>query len=117
MTFKRFVNVLEVLALVIAGVFIILLFANEPDSGGGTAGGSPGAAIYQSNCASCHGADGGGGIGPELANGAVVKAFPDETKQVAVVTNGRNGMPSFEGDLSPEEIEQVVEYTRTDLGK
>jgi mono/diheme cytochrome c family protein len=115
MKFKRFVNVIEVLALVIAGVFIILLFANEPDTGG-VAKGSPGAQIYQSNCASCHGADGGGGIGPELANGAVVKAFPDETKQVAVVTNGRNGMPSFKGDLTPEEIEQVVEYTRTDLG-
>jgi mono/diheme cytochrome c family protein len=115
MTFKRFVNAIEILALVLAGVFVVLLFVNEPD-GGGTASGSPGAQIFQANCASCHGADGGGGIGPELANGAVVRAFPDEAKQVAVVTNGRDGMPSFDGDLTGDEIQQVVEYTRTDLG-
>ena len=32
------------------------------------------------------------------------------------MTDGRGGMPSFGGDLSEQEIEQVVEYTRTDLG-
>ena len=65
------------------------------------------------NCAGCHGADGGGNNGPPLNNGLVVANFPDPADQVAVVTNGRGPMPSFGDRLSPEEIEAVVEYTRT----
>ena len=114
MTFQRFVNAVEVVAVLVAGAFVIFLFVNEPDSG--TAGdASPGAAIFASSCASCHGADGGGGIGPQLA-GRVTDVYPDAADEVAVVRDGRSSMPSFEGDLTPEEIEQVVEYTRTGLG-
>ena len=77
---------------------------------------TPGATIYAANCARCHGADGSGGnVGVKLA-GSVVEEFPDVEDQIAVVTDGRGGMPSFGGDLTTEEIEQVVEYTRTDLG-
>ena len=32
--FKRIVNVVEVLAVIAAAVFVLLLFTNEPDSGG-----------------------------------------------------------------------------------
>jgi mono/diheme cytochrome c family protein len=42
--------------------------------------------------------------------------FPNAGDEIAVVTDGRNGMPSFDGRLTTEEIEQVVEYTRTGLG-
>jgi mono/diheme cytochrome c family protein len=114
MTFKKLVNVVEVVALVAAAAFVLALFVNEPDSGGGTA--SPGQAVYEANCARCHGADGGGGVGPQLSDGTVVEEFPDAADEVAVVADGKGGMPSFDGDLSPEEIDQVVEYTRTGLG-
>jgi mono/diheme cytochrome c family protein len=110
--FKRVVNVVEVLALVGAAVFVVLLFANEPGTGG-AASSSPGAAIFSENCARCHGADGGGGIGPQLSGGKVVKAFPNVDAQVQFVTRGRDGMPSFGDTLSPAQIRQVVEYTRT----
>jgi mono/diheme cytochrome c family protein len=115
--FKRFVNVIEVVVAVVAVAFIVMLFANQPDDGGDASGAdaSPGAAIYSESCAGCHGADGGGGVGPQLA-GTVVDSFPDVAEEVAIVTGGRRGMPAFEGRLSPEEIEQVVEYTRTGLG-
>ena len=110
--FKRIVNVIEVLALVAAAVFLVLLFANEPDSGGG-AYSSPGAALFAANCARCHGSDGGGGLGPQLSGGAVAKDLT-ESEEVGVVTKGRSGgMPAFGGDLSPAEIKQVVAYTRT----
>ncbi len=113
---KRVVAAAEVLALLGAAVAVVMLFANEP--GGSSAGPStPGAALFASNCASCHGADGGGGIGPQLSGGAVVRDFPNETDQIAVVTKGRGGMPAFGGQLSPDQIRQVVEYTRTGLGK
>lgn len=118
MTFKRLVNVVEVFALVAAAVFVVALFANESDSGGDTGGGtmSSGQEVFAANCASCHGADGSGGLGPQLSDGKVIEGFPDAADEVAVVTNGRGAMPSFEGRLSPEEIAQVVEYTRTGLG-
>jgi mono/diheme cytochrome c family protein len=114
--FRRFVNLIEIVVAVVALGFVIMLFANQPGDGGGAAtDSSPGASIYSASCANCHGADGGGGIGPALA-GEVVETFPDPADEIDVVTNGRRAMPAFDGSLSAEEIEQVVEYTRTDLG-
>jgi mono/diheme cytochrome c family protein len=46
----------------------------------------------------------------------VVTRFPDPAAQIAVVTDGRRGMPSFATRLSADEIAAVVEYTRTVLG-
>lgn len=115
MGFKRFVNILEVVVGITALAFVIALFANEPGDGEAPATNAPGASIYTANCAGCHGASGEGGVGPALA-GKVVDDFPDAADEIAVVTNGRRGMPSFGDNLTDEEIAQVVEYTRSDLG-
>jgi cytochrome c oxidase subunit 2 len=115
MTFKRVVAAVEIAAALGALVFVIMLFANEPSGGGGAAA-SPGAQIFSANCATCHGANGEGAIGPQLA-GKVVKAFPNVADEIKLVTNGKSAMPAWKGDLSPEQIRQVVEYTRTELGK
>jgi mono/diheme cytochrome c family protein len=109
--FKRIVNVVEVVALIGAAIFVVMLFANEP--GGSHAPESPGAALFSGNCARCHGADGGGGLGPQLSDGKVVEAFPDVADQITFVTRGRGSMPAFGDTLSPAQIRQVVEYTRT----
>jgi mono/diheme cytochrome c family protein len=109
--FKRIVNVVEVLALIGAAVFVVALFANEP--GGTNAPESPGAALFSENCARCHGADGGGGLGPQLSGGEVVEAFPSVEDQITFVTRGRDGMPAFGDTLTAAQIRQVVEYTRT----
>ena len=114
MAFKRFVNVIEVVTLVVALGFVVALFANEP-SGGGAARSGPGYDVYLDNCARCHGQDGEGGVGPKLAGGAVVSAFPDRADQVRLVEDGEGTMPAFKGDLSRAEIEEVVDYTRTGL--
>jgi mono/diheme cytochrome c family protein len=113
MSLKRVVNWVETAAAAAAVVFVIMLFANEGGGGGAT---SPGAQLFAANCASCHGADGGGGLGPRLA-GHVTKKFPDVEDQIAFVKKGKGAMPSFAGDLTDEEIRMVVEFTRTDLGK
>jgi mono/diheme cytochrome c family protein len=110
--FRRFVNALEVLALIGVAVTVVLLFANEPDSAS-TAPTTPGAEIYAASCASCHGADGGGGLGPQLAGGAAKNRFPTVDDQIRFVTNGSGVMPSFGGKLSPAQIRDVVAYTRT----
>ena len=114
MTLRRLVSLVEIVALVAALTFVLLLFVNEPDRGGGSAP-PTGAQIYSANCATCHGATGKGGVGPRLAD-LVVAHYPDEADEITVVAGGRNGMPSFSGRLSPEEIRAVVAYTRTDLG-
>ncbi|MET0627338.1 MAG: cytochrome c [Acidimicrobiia bacterium] len=115
--FRRLVNAFEILVLVAAMVFVVSLFANEPSSPDaatpGASGASSGEALFAANCARCHGSDGGGGIGPELAGGAVVDDFPDAKGEVKVVTNGRGGMPAFGDQLSAAQIAQVVEFTRT----
>jgi mono/diheme cytochrome c family protein len=112
--FAKIVNAAELLTAVGVVVVVIFLFANEPGSVGAS---GPGAQIFQSNCASCHGANGEGGIGPKLAGGAVVTDFPYEQNQIAFVTKGRGGMPAFGGTLSPQQLKQVVDYTRTGLGR
>jgi mono/diheme cytochrome c family protein len=108
---KRIVDVLQVVALAAAAVFVVLLFANEPDSGSAT---SDGHEVFTSNCAGCHGPEGEGGTGPRLA-GEVVVAYPDVDDQVAVVRDGRGTMPSFQDRLTPEQIQAVVDYTREEL--
>jgi mono/diheme cytochrome c family protein len=113
MSFKRFVNAVEVLALTAALATAVLLFANEP--GEDAAASSPGGKIFTANCARCHGADGSGGIGPSLVG--IAKTFPDIEDQIAVVSDGQAGMPAFKASLSDDEIRAVVEYTRTALGK
>lgn len=122
------VTVVEVVTLLAVALFVVMLFANEPDGAGtaavasgadsadgaGADGGGEidGAAVFADRCAVCHGATGEGGVGPTLAGGAVVEAFPDAADQIVVVTEGRNGMPDFGTTLSTEEIDAVVRYTR-----
>jgi mono/diheme cytochrome c family protein len=107
---KRVVDALQVVALVAALVFVLLLFVNEPDR----APASSGKQVFTANCAQCHGPEGEGGVGPRLA-GTVVAEYPDEEDQAAIVRDGRGGMPSFRNRLTPEQIADVVAYTRTGL--
>ncbi|MBI2168915.1 MAG: cytochrome c [Actinobacteria bacterium] len=124
--FKRIVRAVEVVALLLAGVFVVLLFANEPGSKEGDPGAaaSPGqtlpvivdpAALFAQHCSGCHGDEGQGGFGPRLAGGAVKTSYPNEADQVKFVTDGFGPMPAFGERLSEAEIEAVVAYTREEL--
>jgi mono/diheme cytochrome c family protein len=115
-------NVVEALVAVAVIVFVVLLFTNSPTAppaaapaAVAAAGGIDGALIFGERCAGCHGGDGSGGIGPRLAGGRVVAVYPDPADEIAVVTNGRGGMPAFGERLSAAEIAAVVDYTRTVL--
>ena len=112
-TFKKIVNWIEAAAVAGAVFFVVMLFANSGGSGGGAS--SPGAQLFSTNCASCHGADGTGGLGPRLA-GRVTSDFPNIDDQIAFVKKGKGAMPAFAGDLTDAQIRLIVEYTRT-LGK
>lgn len=119
---RRISYIVEAVVAVAVVVMVVLLFTNSPEQPPAApaavveaAGGVDGATVFADNCAGCHGGDGTGGIGPRLAGGRVVAQFPDPADQIAVVTNGRGGMPAWGGKLTDEEIAAVVEYTRTVL--
>jgi len=100
------------------------------------AGNSPvtvGATIYGSaGCAGCHGAAGQGVVGPQLANGEVLRQWPrliDHINWVktggathigqtigGVVVTPANAMPAFQGVLTDAQIADVVCYERVNFG-
>jgi mono/diheme cytochrome c family protein len=108
----RLVPLVSTVAVVVA----LALAAAGCSAGGGEARPTTGKGIYEAFCATCHGVDGQGGVGPELA-GVVAEKYPNIEDQIAVVTDGKGEMPAWRDDLTAEEIHKVVEYTRTGLGQ
>ncbi len=82
---------------------------------GGIAAGEGKAIFTQAGCGSCHAlADAGatGTIGPNLD-----EAKPSVALAVDRVTKGKGAMPSFQGQLSAEQIRAVAEYVASAAGK
>jgi cytochrome c oxidase subunit 2 len=73
-----------------------------------------GAAVCQANCQACHLANGQGvqGVFPALAGSKVVASKAD---QIALMLNGKNGMPSWES-LSDIDLAAVATYTKNSWG-
>ena len=69
------------------------------------------------NCASCHGMNGGGAIGPPLMDDTwIYGAQPDQI--YATISQGRpDGMPSFGGHIPAQQIWQLVSYVRSMSGQ
>lgn len=104
-------------------------FTLEPPTQGLSAALTEGQHLY-SQCSGCHGATGGGGVGPAFADGAVIETFSNFEDHVEWVHLGTQGwpestygdtqkpvggggtMPGFAGDLTDEEILLVVRYER-----
>jgi cytochrome c oxidase cbb3-type subunit III len=65
---------------------------------------------FSARCAACHGADGKGGIGPDLTSKSYKhgRTAPEVTKSIVEGLPG--GMPSFKNELSQEKLEGVVQY-------
>jgi quinohemoprotein ethanol dehydrogenase len=79
----------------------------------GDKGVKEGLKVYENNCLACHGAEGvGGHNGPKLIN---TKKTRDELIQQ--VKKGSGNMPPFEGNLSEEEINAVVDYLQSIIQK
>lgn len=87
-----------------------------------------GEAIYQSNCAVCHGADGTGnpGVFPPLVNNPDVG---DSDYVREVIRNGREGelevngvtyngvMPAIGANFSDAEVDALIDFLQNQLGK
>lgn len=93
-----------------------------------------GAGVYSgaAGCSACHGAAGGGGVGPQLSGGAVVRDFKNPTDQVRWVILGsgdargkalyeslgkvsKGGMPGFGKTLKLQEIVEAILHERVSL--
>jgi cytochrome c oxidase subunit 2 len=67
--------------------------------------------VYAANCAACHQAS-GKGAGPILPlDGSAIVLDADHLKQIQVLLNGRNAMPSWKA-LSDTDIASVISYTK-----
>ncbi len=77
--------------------------------------------VYNANCASCHGANLEGGIGPKLNPIQPLAGVPnpkDPGFLIATIANGRKGqpdgfsadMPAWAGKLTPKDIQDVVAF-------
>ncbi|MEB2777312.1 c-type cytochrome [Algoriphagus sp. D3-2-R+10] len=78
---------------------------------------SAGKTIFEANCAACHAADGGGGVGPNLTDqywihGGDIKDVFNVIKYGVI----EKGMVPWEDQLSPQEIQQVSSYILTFQG-
>ena len=65
--------------------------------------------LYSKYCASCHGADGKGGFGPDLS-GDYVYGKNAMAVQESIASGRPNNMPAFDKRLSGAEIEKLAEY-------
>lgn len=83
------------------------------DSEGGGEVAEDGLKLYEGNCLACHGAEGvGGHNGPNLENLEMT-----EEELAEQIKKGGGSMPPFEGTLSEEEINALVEYLKTLMNK
>lgn len=90
----------------------------QDKSSASPAGESHGSALFASNCAACHGADGRGGEhAPDIATASDVQRLADKNL-IDIVKNGitGTGMPGFDW-LGQDKILAIVTYLRTLQGK
>jgi len=92
----------------------LLALAFLAGTGTGAAADQPkGQALYQSNCAACHGADRFGRTGPALLPESLVRLR--RSKAIKTVTGGRPAtqMPAFGSKLDKAAIAAIVDYIYT----
>lgn len=78
-----------------------------------------GATIYSQKCASCHGVEGGGLIGPNLCDSFWIHGQGTRVGVVDVISKGvlEKGMPSWEALLTQDELIQVASHVYSFIGK
>ena len=68
------------------------------------------AVLFSSKCSGCYGADRSGDRGPSLLPDRLTK---ESAQYAETITNGRGGMPSWNGKLSVDEINALAEWILT----
>jgi len=102
------------LALLLATSLAAAAVAAGCSSQGGAKAES-GLSVFHTRCSRCHGADGRGNAVFNTPTLPISRLSEEE--MVAVITKGRNKMPPFSLELSPDEIKAVAKYIKNDLPK
>ncbi len=94
-------------------VWLLFFWGNfVRDTGGALTPLQEGRALYEANCASCHGANGSGsdagGVGRPLWKGEVEKTFPEFEEQLAFVRHGSCSVGTPYGDPGREGGQHVA---------
>jgi mono/diheme cytochrome c family protein len=88
-----------------------------PQAETSSAGHRSGREIFVHKCETCHGSDGAGTpIGKNLKVADLRSALiqkKSDAELSRIVSGGKNSMPAFDNDLSPDEIKLVISYVRT----
>jgi cytochrome c oxidase cbb3-type subunit 3 len=66
--------------------------------------------LFASHCAACHGAEGKGGIGPDLTASDYAYGSSPEAVRASIAEGRPGGMPGFGNQLSGAEIEALAEF-------
>ena len=100
--------VLACLALLTSATLATVEAASADEAAEGT---------FKSSCAMCHAADGSGNtpVGksmhiPDLHAAQVQKQ--SDAQLAEVISNGKNAMPPFKGNLNPDQIQALVAHVR-----
>ncbi len=99
-----------------SALLLTLLLLAAACGGGGLDEQAGGPEIFSATCARCHAADLSGGIGPRLGMGAPSSDKPLEYF-VQTISRGQGRMPSFDGSLSANQIQRVVEFILVEQGR
>lgn len=94
------------ISLLVLVFFVKPVIAQQPDAG---------QAMYHSMCASCHGADlGGGGLGPDLLDDEWLHGG-ERNDLFRVISEGvpDSEMPAFGVSLSEQQIDNIINYIET----
>jgi len=98
-------NLLPAVLLPFIGTIVLAGCSSDQTATGDAPIIQTGAEVFAANCASCHGQDATGAIGPNLHNLSLSK------EQIATtVQNGKGRMPALGATLTAAQQEQVVNY-------
>jgi cytochrome c oxidase cbb3-type subunit III len=78
---------------------------------------SQGKMLFSSyNCSGCH-ANGGGGMGPALMDDQWIYGYEPDQVYKTILEGRPNGMPTFRGKISDEQLKQIAAYVRSMSGQ
>lgn len=98
-------------------LFPLLALAAVPALAAAPAAPHPGEKVYREVCQACHMANAKGAVGAgRITSLAANQNLSYPEYPIAVVTGGKGAMPWFRGELSDQEVADVVSYVRTHFG-
>ncbi|OYU15382.1 MAG: cytochrome C [Alphaproteobacteria bacterium PA4] len=98
-------------------LFPLMALAAAPALAAPPAAPHPGEKVYREVCQACHMANAKGAVGAgRIASLAANPNLSYPEYPITIVTGGKGPMPWFRGDLSDQEIADVIGYVRTHFG-